>query len=629
MNEHRDYHEVVRQPEYLTERSDRVEDAEVETRNENISESQEYSKLLEGVVENITKIALSASVMSDNNFIEDSDSVNFEENVMKTRPLSSVMSDHKFVGGSDSVPLHGEKSTKNGMLFSVRERLERVKFNIETFSNAIITNDLKDRKLVLVDQSKFYHLPDGILLNPLPGDFGSSEIDPSLGFQFNSQLLLTINDTSAHMFGEIKQTLAANSQQRSMFAIVAPSGSGKTHLAYAMGKHAFVTIIRIGLAKWSPASDCSFSVPWQTLYDQILGLIREKIDWVVRAERAYCLMELLVAGYYFSTVEVITCGLQHGLKLSQIKELLLRFYRNGISDEIIQNWFSLHLLQLNSLSELSKQKLFIQTLFEEIHCKRKKLTGELKTAFPEGEFPFIFAFDEIQLLLSACSGIFAQHDHYKEAKKNPEHPETLPKKHHRSLFYGLTCHCSYLLSTLSVGIVFLGTHVSITVLDKKNILSPCRANLQKIQVKTPFILDSMICLLNYYYTFPLLILDNKEVRSVLSDFRGRPYFFVEFVFTSVPRFFLNYPNTAEGFIRFLRDRKAKSVESIHQDIDSFYDNYCIKSASEGENKRILLGLLIKHVLCGNKKLLLSNKAVIEAISNKVIPIFEETVPPEM
>jgi hypothetical protein len=507
-----------------------------------------------------------------------------------------------------------------------------IRKDLERFLAAILEHDLCGEDQLLEVQRKEFSFGK-FLKKPLPFDFATAELTGSLP-QSIPQLLYTINDETDKTYEKIRLSLSRPIQDRNMFVAVASSGVGKTHSAYTLGHKCFLSVIRIGVSdNLFTGGAQMFSLPWSVFRNKLEQLLRVHTEDVfLRARTAYLLLNILVSSYFFASLAVIQYGKDQGLSIELIRLLLLRFFRNGISDEIIADIYQSYLEKLdcndfsNIYTDLSKFNS-MKDYEDKISCELRSKSQELMKQFQERPF-MVFAFDEVQILLDKHPKLFIQNEEYLKDRENQNNPNSVSFNHYRSLFYGFTCLCQEFLSQNSIGIYFMGTDFSISKLDKLNCMSLCRANLKKVNVNSYFSRNDMVALLERYFDFPENFFQDNEVNALLNSFSGRPYYFANFVFDGMTaQKFLNSEKKVVKslFLDFLKESLEELQEYIKDNLEIFFNSYNALSVHSHKNNRALLPILIKYVLCGNGHLPLDRNALHEAVTKRVIPVTGEMI----
>jgi hypothetical protein len=514
-----------------------------------------------------------------------------------------------------------------------------VEERICSFLSLIINQDLKTDEVMVTEQSAAGNMND-FIRNPLPLDTASNSFVRSKTKQINTLLFRTINNNTADtLMGEISASLAKLGQERSLICVAASSGAGKTHSAYSLGRKCFVSLVRVGSTPDKFSLTGEFTEPWSTLRECLEKLARSSVNehnLFSRAKKAYILMQMLISCYYFTSVLVIEFGFSQSLPLPKIRELLLRFYRNVVSDLLVADLFK------KKMNEFAI-KNFIQSnddcQFDEITAKLKGFFDELRTrknnvlikVTDSNERLFVFAFDEVQLLLAEFKGLFIENEEYTKYFEGPNSENANPNSScPRSLFYGLSCVCQYLLVFEEIGICFMGTSFSITKLDKANHLSVARANMRAIKLNTCFTVDNMIELFSHYYRFKSDYFNSSRgitntIKTLLGQFKGRPFYFINYCFVHFALEVSDLLNSKRNavnkskFVVFLQTSVSRLEQHISSLMSEFFTS-CMRDFQGKGSVSLLVPVFLKYGLCGNGKIPLTEQAVHESISQRVIPV---------
>jgi hypothetical protein len=489
------------------------------------------------------------------------------------------------------------------------------------FCECIRENDLVTREQSLCRQRANTGLGD-FLIKPLPFDFASSVMSSNTVPVYNSQLLHTVNDSSNILFSLMKGSLREVAQNRRIVATAAPSGTGKTHLAHSLGRKCFVSVIRVAVSD-NTINGKMLALPWVKLMHAIELMqqsVRNEPFHLARA--AYLLIELLLAVYYQVTVEVIKLGVSWNLEIVDVRELLLRFFRNRTSDAIVADVFEEKLRGLFPSKTPSETQLneFSKEIDDYILTSKTKFNN---INFEESFRYLVFCFDEVQLLLDQKPGLFIQQSLYQTWKADGT--AEIAESDRRPFFYGFSSQLQQFLCVHQIGIFLTGTNFSIANLERKgNVLSVYRGKTELFKIDTYLGIKEMITLFGFYYNFPASFFNSEDIKGCLTPFIGRPRFFVEFLLACIPechdQFLKNGEIDKIAFIQFCVLKKQSLESYIEGDMRTFFNSYKPIPNADHLTVKSLLPRLVRDVLCGTGKLYLTKDAVVEAISERVIPI---------
>lgn len=435
-----------------------------------------------------------------------------------------------------------------------QEEFAKERSAIEEFVNRIITIDMNNDLLV---QQREYYQCSNFLIRPLPVDSVSGNTP-----QVISSLGKTIGDLRESFLALLRDNAKLHSvQDKAIFAASATSGTGKTHLAYSVGNEVPTVIIRIA------STPATLSKPWHSLSSILDGYSEEhsqlakhtvqvdkaeiNLSFSKLAKRAYSHIELLVAAYLIVSQHVLDYGREvHQLSSAQLRQLLLRFHRNGVSENIIKDLF-----------DALEQKLRVESHEKDIDGA--KLEPLIKAVFDgwdkaigsadRGEYPGVrlIVFDEMQRLLRHHPNLFIKYDRYKAITKlqgeetsssndNTVEHYDMANQESRGLIYAVSCLIHQLVQDHQNQVYMTGTYFSLsTVLDiDGNWLSVARQNIRAINVSSnKFTINEMINILCYYWNFSRHDLMNDiDICRTLQLFIGRPYFFVVGLFLVLPNY---------------------------------------------------------------------------------------------
>jgi hypothetical protein len=444
------------------------------------------------------------------------------------------------------------------------------------------------------------------LKNPLPLDTTSG------GKLVHTQELYHAGSDAEDFFRVIIASLSAAEQDRSVFCCAATSGVGKTRLAYATGK--FLTMVLIRVAK-QPDPANPFTAPWDALCAK-LNPLHERRDQGRGCEEisanALLYVKILICCYVDATVTALEIGKENNLCISRLRELALRFNRNGTGENLVKMLFESKCIEIVHNTDLDEAK----TKFRDY---RQATNNRFAQVFDTGDEILLVCFDEIQELLNRFPRLFIQ-----KCKFGIE--EMVDDKMSRDLFYGVACAMgSFTRNCRNWALYMTGTHLSISKLyaEKGVSSSILRNRIHEFPIKASLMTSRrMKDLLQHYWdisedTF------TESVMDTLDKFRGRPYFFVEGVFPTIYAETCLNPCglTSMRLISLCNDCLDKVRVNIQRRIEAmFAQNKAIAGAGTGDRTvHSLIPTLIKTIICGNGKMFLhGDQDISQAILDGVI-----------
>lgn len=222
-----------------------------------------------------------------------------------------------------------------------------VRARITAFVDKIIEADITPRAAQLAAQPAAFKCGE-LLQGPLPLDTSSNPTTRTL----LPQLLTTVGhgtDDDAFYKAAVS-CVEGDVQHIRILSASAASGVGKTHLAYSIGSSLMYALVMRVAEQFESGGEPRMSLPWVQLifhlaeYDKLRERLEKQDDVFNLATDAYKLIELLILSYVDVTVTALEQAQRSGRSVADLRELALRFNRNGRAEEIVQ----LHFQQLRA-----------------------------------------------------------------------------------------------------------------------------------------------------------------------------------------------------------------------------------------------------------------------------------------
>jgi hypothetical protein len=436
------------------------------------------------------------------------------------------------------------------------------------------------------------------LKNALPMDTsGGREL-------LHTQELMTIGQDAMNFFDTMK--VHTSEQDRPIFVAAATSGVGKTRLAYSTGK--FLTMVLIRVAG-TPELGQPLTAPWMFLLDKLnpLHVRRDAADGNQElSEEALLYVKLLICCYVDATVSALEHGKSISMDRSTLRELALRFNRNGTGEGIVTKLFESKCIELlDNDNTLISKKVAISTY-------RGNIDTRFADAFDSTKELLLICFDEVQELLTRLPRLFIRETKFLSTG-------IIDDRAPRDLFYGVACAMRSHTNRCPNWIMFMaGTHLSISKISVEDGVS---GSLLRNRIEEVIIMSNLLksCdmkkMIQHYWDIADSVF-TEEVIEALDCYRGRPYFFMEGVFPHIVEATRNEDNlTSEKLIRVLKSRLGPVTRNTHRRIQSMFDSNRAIVGSGDRTVHALIPSLIKAIVCGDGKLLLRGD---EDISNAIL-----------
>lgn len=340
------------------------------------------------------------------------------------------------------------------------------------------------------------------------------------------QLMSISKEPGEMMARKINEHLSAD-QSSVMLYSAAPSGTGKTHLAYEVGrKYAYSVVIQA----MNPNN--ADSGPWRCLHKPLAELVDKNAKHHDLRETTNASARSYVRLFVFCIVDVARALLKFGQEQSLSEEsrheLFLYFFRDGGKGtelyRILQESFEA------MVGVLETRQNEVRGIDEDAYrVWRESLKGDISSGLPKQRAKLSDGREVVVTLLLTFDEAPALHGCY----------GTL---FHRKSDPGEKCDLLNALSSCVGEIVsshgdrkwasyFTGTALSMErVLTSSFMDSSLRVGLTKVSPLELFGVDHMNKILAHYWHIPKGVLELDEVRSALEMLSGRPQLFVDGVF---------------------------------------------------------------------------------------------------
>lgn len=528
-----------------------------------------------------------------------------------------------------------------------------------------IALDMKPSASLLEGQRELLRC-GGILLRPLPLDSASHPGRLLL----TPQLIHEEDDDADAMLEQMSACTGSDPQSVKILCASAASGTGKTHLAYAVGKrHAYVVMIRVAL-QGQAAGDPILSRPWAELYRLLFDIEnaaapirRSCVEKAVElAKCAYDLMELLVHCYVEVTLLAVHAGIACGIDSGdRLRELVLRFHRNGIAEEIVCSLFLQHTTEHRAVQDIESSDglcaapvqgvdaAWLRDYCAELRERVAKLPaptpGSLST-------PLLLCFDEVGTLGGKLTELFVQRSAYTSVNTDasPERavhtaavppPVSADSTWGRSWFFALACLMCDVTSKTRWCCFMTGTAFSIARFQTMGTVhSPVRGSISLINPTTRLNVSSMRAILQHYWDVSNAVLDDARIMKFFRLCVGRPLLFVAAVFEPMCNAMISLAACApvrEWTVDLLEPRLQRGTDDqAHvwaERLRLLLAGSRSLATGTGETTRALVPRLISAVLFEEPLSLVDANVLDAAIASGLLPavavVVGSTVPPQV
>jgi hypothetical protein len=367
---------------------------------------------------------------------------------------------------------------------------------LNIFARAIIANDMGGDLL-----EKHRHMFGLCIKNILPVDTVSYPHQCI----FFSQLIETRGDIGKKIYKKCCSCFSAEAQDQAIFSASAASGTGKTHGVYAAGKYLLSLVLRVGSSSDEINGGAELSSPWDELVKIIKNIVvhynrQYNVDNVMDlplemskecAHFAYMCIKMLVCCYVAVSIDALRTS--PSLTPSQQRELILRFHRNGRSEDLVRDRF-ISELELNRNQNTTECYLLLPEKMESF------FTG-LKESIELSTHQILICFDEINALKDHFPSLFIHSDAYAENEESDPKDDNI----HRGLLYAVACCMVALSKATKWAMLMTGTAFSLTQFScSSQGLSPVRGCVETVSPEMMLDVPDMHALLQHYFTWRIL-----------------------------------------------------------------------------------------------------------------------------
>lgn len=457
---------------------------------------------------------------------------------------------------------------------------------IEDFVDRIFV-DLCTNKL-LEKQRELFKCGD-FLVRPLPVDTASTPKRTEVLTQF----IHTIDKNPLQ--GAHESMTTTECQSASVLCSVAASGTGKTHMVYTLGQSSvYAVLIRVGLQSGD------LSAPWSSLSTRISRDMKTRNDLDELDLASVCMshIRLLILSYLEATVRVITYAQASKMSLDQLPEILLRFHRNGMAENIIDDIYQEN-MKTYYLQPMPSRDVYRESIKE----YREELVRRLRAL--DLQRPMFICFDEIQVLINRFSTTFFGTEHYKSLRDGIEEDGREGRKR-RDLFYATFYIMMEIVLTEKWTVFMTGTYFSLNLADASSSgFSPARGGkISKVSPNGSLTFLDMKVILQHYWKIPDDVVEHEKVRALMEGFRGRPLLFAEGVFKTLCDATI-FPSqefgpfasvTVESMVRLLEEGQRKLRFHFSGMMGRLFSSNRVIPGVPASTTKGLIGVLVNHFL---------------------------------
>jgi hypothetical protein len=535
------------------------------------------------------------------------------------------------------------------------------KHSLDKFALAIIEDDMGDD--VLEKQKRLF---GDCVKNILPVDSVSY---PNRCIFF-SQLIETRGDIGERIRDMCITFSSAEAQDQCIFSASAASGTGKTHGVYAAGKHLLSLVERVGNSSDEINGQAELSSPWKHLVNAIEGIVKyftgqcgvvNVADLPLEnakecAHYAYKCIKLLVCCYVAVSIDVLSLEAVSSLTPAKQREFILRFHRNGISENLVRDRFILELD--HNCTSITTECHLLATESVDNFCTELKVRGESL------EHQILICFDEIVALKDYFPYLFIHSDVYAaeevvgegvapDIKRGEEDVDVMQRSDydsskcdhtsaeegysepdpevgtiHRGLLYAVACCMVSLSKSTKWAMIMTGTAFSLTQFSCSGQgLSPVRGCVETVSPEKMLDVSDMCALLQHYFNLSDEALEDNGVVAMLTKCCGRPHIFVNVVFKRIFDKLLsleNKPGVVD--VELLLYSWTKSVGTMQATYKRLFNGLLmtrprvLPSDKDGTTKS-LVPLMLSALLFNKGIMNLPNDTVVaEAIRCSIVPV---------
>jgi hypothetical protein len=514
-----------------------------------------------------------------------------------------------------------------------KPEMDEIIQDIKTYCELIFDEDLNtDRKNNLEYQQQKY---SACIKKLLPIDTCMSD-SPSLITDF----LDLLGDETQNLYTSMISSLhQSNRCQNSWISCaIGASGTGKTSIGYRLGSfeannsayNPFVAIVmRIGKLH---RGEAKLSDPWsllETLFNLVVQCIPEEdIPRSLQTQLARFnskLIQLLIASYLQVTLMVLEwCHSGKWTKDKTVKQkMVLLFHRNETSNRLVKGIFQIFIC--NSFAGEPENSQGLKSITNSMDSFLIDTFEGIKNAmFNKHLLLPLLVYDEVQMLATKCTIYGRQQSSDRDFEGGPD----------RNLFYTVSCKIVEVFKNYAISAYVTGTSFPHDLLIE-DFSSVHRNSVQFISPKFMFDLVAIKKMLTDYFKFSFTFGSKKStINKLLGDFAGRPFIFVNNVFSSIFDDLVSNKNSLilsdpTEFIKKLSECRIKVGKVFTNRLEELFTTEGPRSKAvlnkEESARFVLIPILLEMLLSDDTTIrFLKNdthlQPLMKAISTGIVPI---------
>lgn len=370
-------------------------------------------------------------------------------------------------------------------------------------------------------------------------------------------------------------------------------------------------VIRIAVGNFD-ISDLNLSLPWRDLitYMNLFAAFPSSQD---NTKMAYLYIKLLVYCYLEVTIQAVKIAIRNNPNIqdNEKRELVLRFHRNSTAEKFISALFKQNVLKIRKADSDQLNE-------DEFSAYVISLSDEAKALYKNECWKLLFCFDEIQETLRYFPKLLIQEEVCDKSAYSQENPQ----RQLSSLFYGVSWVMSELSKSHGWCMYMTGTSYSITkpIFTKGQFRTAKRSQVSVVDLsQSKMNLENIQEILLHYWDIPDNVICNDEVVRLCRRLVGRPYLFVEGIFSPICQILRGKSEiTVDDIISVLSESYSKLYMHFENRMELLFNRLLPLPMDTSKTINALIPGLIKSIICSDGKCLLDSDGVSEAILTGVV-----------
>lgn len=463
-------------------------------------------------------------------------------------------------------------------------------------------------------QSAHFGFPNGLLCSPLPIELaGAASGDKK--YNSTPQLLLSCGGDAAVLWKALESMAHSSAQSACVAMAAAPTGTGKTHMAYELGRdNAYLVLVRVMHSHTrAPSAPLLWCI--HQLEPLVTALSAAPACSVSCSEYASMYLRAVLLAHVHAAVLALQAArmLPRGDDPSLQRLMLLHFFSNGTADEIVCNLLE---MLTTAYARPSSVDAGVSCLDAPSMATYEEMLTHLFVTTRGDRAPLLLAVEEAHELMEHARFVRCSHLILREgggmthatAKK-----AATRSTGHGNLFYHLVVLLSEFKEQHSWRLYVTGTSLSMTrILSSAGSSVASRVDMTSQPPRHHMAVDDMAHIIQHYFVVPDGYFD-EAVCASLQKFCGRAVLFADGVWKPLLEYTVAHAAlpSAGAWCEMLRKHFTQCVET-------WYQRVCERLrrsppiALDGSGTCALLPKLVTALLMDDGVLTVSSTAELDA-----------------